>query len=338
MRSDAKASDIKLAVGRALAARFDKSDWIELGLMLDKEDLIGNHPRLLRSLDFGDDDYQGAVFQIVSELLGEKRTSTSTRFTNLAEVAEFIGLEEWLKANQAHLYQKLYGNDPSLDGAVPPRPKLWGADPSPTGLIGEGPSPIPGPNPVKEKSMKREVFLVHGRDPVAREQLVNLLKAFDLRIIDWERAAAATGVATPDTMAIIEAGMDEADVTVVLFTPDDVGNVKPEFASSKDPSHEVDPTGQARLNVVFEAGMAWARDRRTVVLVEVGSVRPMSDTVGVNVTRLKNSDDSRKSLGKRLRTAGLDINLEEDDWRGVGDFSPRATEQALETGTWRSQQ
>lgn len=66
---------------------------------------------------------------------------------------------------------------------------------------------------------------------------------------------------------------------------------------------EVPSFGQARLNVIFEAGMAMARDRDRVVIVEVGATRALRDTAGLNVVRLDDGLEARKDLAGRLRAA-----------------------------------
>jgi hypothetical protein len=86
---------------------------------------------------------------------------------------------------------------------------------------------------------------------------------------------------------------------------------------------ELEPTGQARLNVVFEAGMAMALDRDRVVIVEVGQVRKMSDTAGLNVIRLHDNIDPRKDLAARLKAAGLAVDDTGEDWRTAGTFDSR---------------
>ena len=64
---------MKLAVGRCLAAEIDNGGrWTELALLTDTEQLINSHPRLLRSLRFGDDDYEACVFSVVPDLLNER--------------------------------------------------------------------------------------------------------------------------------------------------------------------------------------------------------------------------------------------------------------------------
>lgn len=75
------------------------------------------------------------------------------------------------------------------------------------------------------------------------------------------------------------------------------------------------------MNVIFEAGMAMALDRRKTVLVEVGTVRPMTDTAGVNVVRLSNSVDARRALANRLKITGHAVDMDRDKWRSVGDFT-----------------
>jgi len=148
-----------------------------------------------------------------------------------------------------------------------------------------------------------------------------LLRAFDLKVIDWREASAHAGGGTPYTGDIVAAGMELADAVVVLLTPDDIGYVRPGFRMPADGPHELEPTGQARLNVIFEAGMAIARDRNRVVLVEVGQVRKMSDIEGLNIIRMLNDVDRRRDLAQRLESAGLAVDMDREEWRTVGDFN-----------------
>jgi len=100
MRSDAPPDSVKLAVARAIKDTFDRGKWIELGLLTGTADVIQDHPRLLRSLAWGDPDYDGLVHTFVPLLLGEEREDTfpprprsgGQRFPNLAVVEEFVDL------------------------------------------------------------------------------------------------------------------------------------------------------------------------------------------------------------------------------------------------------
>ena len=47
--------------------QFTQSDWLELGYILGTSDIINDHPRLLRSLSFGDDDYEASVLQVLKK-------------------------------------------------------------------------------------------------------------------------------------------------------------------------------------------------------------------------------------------------------------------------------
>jgi hypothetical protein len=63
---------------------FSKSDWIELGYILGSFDVIDSHPRLLRSLDWQDDDYSGNVLQVLNQLISRDPK-------NLEEIKRYLG-------------------------------------------------------------------------------------------------------------------------------------------------------------------------------------------------------------------------------------------------------
>lgn len=70
--------------------------------MTDQITLVEGHPRLLRSLHWGDPDYDSCVMQVIPVVVGRD-------FERLEEVAEFVGLEEWLRGNDQALHAELYG-------------------------------------------------------------------------------------------------------------------------------------------------------------------------------------------------------------------------------------
>ena len=51
-----------------IEANFSSSNWEEIGLLAGITDLIRGHSRLLRSLDFGDDDYSGNIIEILTQV------------------------------------------------------------------------------------------------------------------------------------------------------------------------------------------------------------------------------------------------------------------------------
>jgi predicted nucleotide-binding protein len=107
---------------------------------------------------------------------------------------------------------------------------------------------------------------------------------------------------------------------VVLMTPDDLAYLKEEFRHAGDPPHEVEATGQARPNVLFEAGMAMGRDEGRTVLVELGALRPFSDVGGRHVIRLNNTTQRRQEFATRLQAAECPVDLTGTDWHSAGDF------------------
>lgn len=50
-----------------IVQNFTKSHWQELGMIIGLWDVITKHDRLLRSLSFGDDDYEGNVIEVLKQ-------------------------------------------------------------------------------------------------------------------------------------------------------------------------------------------------------------------------------------------------------------------------------
>ncbi len=238
------------------------------------------------------------------------------RFRGVADVADF-----WARAHPPLEPDE----DAQVASHIPARPDILAA-------------PDAEQTDSRNSMTKRTVFLVHGRDHEARDALIELLRAFDLKVVHWREAASRAGMGgTPHTDDIVGAGMDMADAVVVLLTPDDVGYVRSAFRQDRDGTDELRPTGQARLNVIFEAGMAMAVGRDRVVLVEVGVTRGLSDTAGIHTIRLRDHVDSRKDLAARLRDAGLTVDTDGEQWRTAGTFErPPLTPSDLSSGVEES--
>ncbi|MDM2050245.1 nucleotide-binding protein [Mycobacteroides abscessus] len=167
----------------------------------------------------------------------------------------------------------------------------------------------------------RKVFVVHGRNLVARDAMFGFLRAIGLDPIEWSTAISATGSASPYIGQALDAAFKMAQAVVVLLTPDDIAYLRPEYADADDDG-EREPTPQARPNVLFEAGMAIGRHPERTVLVELGSLRPFSDVAGRLAVRLDNSSQKRNDLANRLKDAGCDVTTSASDWLSTGDFSP----------------
>ncbi|WP_082460169.1 TIR domain-containing protein [Frigoribacterium sp. Leaf8] len=168
--------------------------------------------------------------------------------------------------------------------------------------------------------MPTKVFVVHGRNLAARDAMFSFLRSLSLQPIEWDQAIAATGQGSPYVGQVLDTAFEQGQAVVVLLTPDDVAYLRSEYAHG-DADPEAEPTGQARPNVLFEAGMAMGRNPERTILVELGSLRPFSDVAGRHVLRLSNEAPSRKSLAERLRTAGLDVDMTGSSWFKEGNFA-----------------
>lgn len=165
----------------------------------------------------------------------------------------------------------------------------------------------------------RKVFVVHGRNIAARSGMFAFLRSLGLAPIEWSEALAMTGEASPFIGQVLDIALDAAQAIVVLLTPDDVAYLRSEYASGKSDPDTV-PLGQARPNVLFEAGMAMGRDPRRTVLVELGQLRPFSDVAGRHSLRMADTPQKRAELIQRLQTAGCAVNTTGQDWLTAGDF------------------
>jgi len=166
----------------------------------------------------------------------------------------------------------------------------------------------------------RKVFVVHGRNLKARDALFAFLRSIDLHPLEWSELVAATGKGSPYIGEILDKAFYQAQAVVVLMTPDDEGHLKEHFIKPEDPPYETELTGQARLNVLFEAGMAMGRCSVRTILVELGVLRPFSDVGGRYIIKLNDTTQKRQELAQRLKTAGCLVNLSGTDWHKAGSF------------------
>jgi predicted nucleotide-binding protein len=165
------------------------------------------------------------------------------------------------------------------------------------------------------------VFVVHGRNQQAADSMFAFLRALGLKPIEWDQAVAMTGKGSPYVGEVLDVAFREGQAFIVLLTPDDISYLHTDYASGEnDP--ETDPKGQARPNVLFEAGMALGRNEERTILVELGDVRPFSDVGGRHVLRMDNSPQKRQALASRLETAKAAVDRIGSQWLTAGDFTP----------------
>jgi predicted nucleotide-binding protein len=151
------------------------------------------------------------------------------------------------------------------------------------------------------------VFLVYGRNRDVRLQLVSILTAIGLEVLNWEQAAALTRKPAPFAQEVLEAAMRNVDAVVVLMSGDEEARLRPEFCAEDEQEIEGVLRPQARPNVIFEAGLAFGLFPKSTVLVQLGRLRQISDLNGMQYVPLDSSPESRQALLNRLRNAGCRI-------------------------------
>ena len=167
----------------------------------------------------------------------------------------------------------------------------------------------------------RKVFVVHGRNEALRRSIFDFLRSIDLEPIEWAEAIRLTGKAAPYVGDILDTAFSVAQAIVVLMTPDDEARLLNLYRGNKEPIYETELTKQPRQNVLIEAGMALGRHPNRTVLIEIGSLRPISDIVGRHTVRLDNSIGRRQDIVDRLETAECAVNIKgKRDWHTVGNF------------------
>ncbi|MCH7878995.1 MAG: nucleotide-binding protein [candidate division Zixibacteria bacterium] len=183
-------------------------------------------------------------------------------------------------------------------------------------------------------SQRDKVFIVHGRDHITKTAMSVLLREVGLEVITWEKAKSFIKRGSPFTLDVVKRGIAESDAVVVLVTPDDEGRTRSEFENQVNGADsDGSPLfGQARQNVIYEAGMAFGVKPESTVIVEFGSVRSLSDLDGLQVIRMRSADKevNKEQLLNALRNAGLTFAEKETDWLSV-DFKLERFDQFSET-------
>lgn len=166
----------------------------------------------------------------------------------------------------------------------------------------------------------KKVLVVHGRDEQLRQAMFRFLRSIGLEPMEWAKAVKATGKASPYIGEVLDQAFKDAIAVVVMLTADDQARLKKGLARKSDPPDETRLRGQARPNVLFEAGMAFGSHPKSTVLVQIGDLRPFSDIGGRHVVHLRDHAESRRDLANRLEAAGCIVDVTGTDWLTEGKF------------------
>lgn len=163
-----------------------------------------------------------------------------------------------------------------------------------------------------------KVFVIHGRNTKAADEMSNFLRSLGLAPIVFNELRAKMG-GTPTIADIVTRGMEEAKAVIALFTGDEYSSLHPDFRNSRDKEPDIH-RWQARPNVLFEAGMAFGRDRNRVVFALLGDVELFTDVAGIHFLRPSNDPSGdRDTLHRLLKEIGCPIN-DSSAWMRTGDF------------------
>lgn len=148
------------------------------------------------------------------------------------------------------------------------------------------------------------------------------LRSIGLNPLEWSQAIKGARGANPHVDEIIHDAMDKVQGVLVMLSPDEDARLRLKFCSPSDKKKGLGKLdGQARPNVIFEAGLALGAHSKKTLLVQVGDVRDISDIAGKHLVYLSNEATSRKELAQRLKTKlKFNVDTSGDQWLKVGDF------------------
>lgn len=163
---------------------------------------------------------------------------------------------------------------------------------------------VPAAKAVAAAKPKEKVFVVHGHDTVAREQLELILHKLGLDPF----VLANTGGGGLTIIEALESEIgghpDAARFGIVLMTPDDVGY------SKRDGDAKAEP--RARQNVVLEMGMLISSlGRPNVAILKKGHLEVPSDADGILYIGFNDHvKETIPRLAERLNHAGFKIDAQ----------------------------
>jgi len=155
-------------------------------------------------------------------------------------------------------------------------------------------SSTPAPQTIARN--KRKVFIVHGRDNEAKQEVSRFIEKLGLEaIILHEQASAGMTI-----IEKIEHYSNDADFALVLYTACDQGRGVHES--------NILPKNRARQNVVFEHGYLMAKlGRENVCSLVKGNIETPNDISGVVYVVMDEYGAWKNEVSKELKACGYSI-------------------------------
>lgn len=164
---------------------------------------------------------------------------------------------------------------------------------------------IPSNATIKRKRKSKKIFVVHGHDVQARDQLALALHELGLDPFVLARSAGSGLTIIEALEREIKSESGAAGFGIVLLTPDDVGHARSAGGSGTKP--------RARQNVILELGMLIGSLGRhnVAVLKKAGELELPSDINGVMYAEFHSHvREAVPRLTQRLREVGFDITAD----------------------------
>jgi Predicted nucleotide-binding protein containing TIR-like domain len=167
--------------------------------------------------------------------------------------------------------------------------------------------------------------VIGGRDTALTESMFTLLAALGCRPIEFHQAVGRVPrTGNPFIGQVLDRAFEQVQALIVLFSPDDEAKLKDQFLKPSGDIGERKLRGQARANVIFEAGMAMGRHEEKTIMVQVGDIKGFSDIAGRHMVRLDDSFESRRDFATRLSRL-CKVDTSGTRWTKVGKFEPTGT-------------
>lgn len=88
-------------ISKYVGESFSEADWFSLGQVTGKLKIVTEHPRLLRSMSFGDDDYAYCAAEVLDQIF-------SVDNTLIAEVIDHFDIDLWYQQKEPEKYKRVF--------------------------------------------------------------------------------------------------------------------------------------------------------------------------------------------------------------------------------------
>lgn len=316
------------------SANWTNEEWRQFGRETGTSDILSDHPRLYRSLSFGDDDYPDAAEDALKRVLREGPEANSGEKGRMDLLAESMpDLPAWVAENGAPRTKRLFGQYlaaraiteipfdwfSASDEASPSKESITSTPGPLTGAATEPAWPTPSSTPsipprqastgpaeasgLTSSSLSAHerptelphIFIVHGHDEAARDSI----RIYVHELTEVVPTSLAEKPGGGDTIIEkFERIGGSASYVIVLLTPDDIGQ------TSSAHSGGLDPNPRARQNVVLELGYFIGKIGRENIVVMDGGVERPSDLAGLSYVSYPGTN-WKDDLRKELKHAGV---------------------------------